>query len=287
MNISVRSYISSGLAAATATVIVIAPVEVQTPAQAVAPPVALTAQVQPLQLPVPAALSLPSQLPGLIAQQVSFNTGVAVDFVVTGAELIGQQIQVAQRLVNDIRNGTPIPVALGRAVVGFINIEVVAGQDLVGFGRELVNFQIQFLGNLVSQLPPVISTPAHQALAASAGAVDTVSGLANGVIDRLAQLTPNVPFAQTQSRQTLRTAASLQPNNMFTLRRDSLKSAAVEGNSVNTLSSTDNTGRQVTHVLRDAVRHTLSDVSDHQQHRRDRRQDNSGDNNTEHAKTHN
>jgi hypothetical protein len=287
MNVSVRSYISSGLAAATATVIVIAPVEVQTPAQAVAPPVALTAQVQPLQLPVPAALSLPSQLPGLIAQQVSFNTGVAVDFVVTGAELIGQQIQVAQRLVNDIRNGTPIPVAVGRAVVGFINIEVVAGQDLVGFGRELVNFQIQFLGTLVSQLPPVISTPAHQALAASAGAVDTVSGLANGVIDRLAQLTPNVPFAQTQSRQTLRTAASLQPNNMFTLRRDNLKSAAVEGNSANTLSSTDNTGRQVTHVLRDAVRHTLSDVSDHQQHRRDRRQDNSGDNNTEHAKTHN
>ena len=261
MFVSVRSYISSGLAAATAAVIVIAPVEVQTPAQAVAPPVALTAQVQPLQLPVPAALGLPSQLPALIAQQVSFNTGVAVDFVVTGAELIGQQIQVAQRLVSDIRNGTPIPVALGRAVVGFINIEVVAGHDLVGFGRELVNFQIQFLGNLVSQLPPVISTPA---------------------------LTPNVPFAQTQSRQALRTVASLQPNNMFTLRRGNLKSAAVGGNSANAaLSSTGSTGRQVTHALRNAVRHTLSDVSDHQQQRRDRRQNNSGDNNTEHAKTHN
>jgi hypothetical protein len=231
-------------------VIVIAPVEVQTPAQAVAPPVALTAQVQPLQLPVPAALSLPSPLPALIAQQVSFNTGVAVDFVVTGAELIGQQIQVAQRLVNDIRNGTQIPVALGRAVIGFINVEVVAGHDLVGFGRELVKFQIQFLGNLVSQLPLVISTPAHQALAASAGAVDTVSGLANGVIDRLAQLAPNVPFPQTQSRQALGTAASLQPNNTFTPRRDNMKSAAVEGNSVNTaLSSTGNTGRQVTHFF--------------------------------------
>jgi hypothetical protein len=70
----------------------------------------------------------------------------------------------------------------------------------------LVNFQIQFLGNLVSPLPPVISTPAHRALAASAGAADTVSGLASGVIDRVAQLTPNVPFAQTQSRQTLRNA---------------------------------------------------------------------------------
>jgi len=170
MNLSVRSYISSGLAAATTTVIVIAPVEVQTPAQAVAPPVALAAQVQPLQLPVPAALSQPSQLPALIAQQVSFNTGVAVDFIVTGAELIGQQIQVAQQLANDIRTGTPIPVALGRAVVGFINIEVVAGHDLVGFGRELVDFQIKFLGNVASQLPPVIAAPAHQALALSAGA---------------------------------------------------------------------------------------------------------------------
>jgi hypothetical protein len=115
--------------------------------------------VQPLQLPVPAALSQPSQLPALIGQQVSFNTRVAVDFIVTGAELIGQQIQVAQRLANDIRNGTPIPVALGRAVVGFINIEVVAGHDLVGFGRELVDFQIQFLGSLVSHLPPVSRHP--------------------------------------------------------------------------------------------------------------------------------
>jgi hypothetical protein len=45
--------------------------DVQAPAEAV--PVALVAQVQPLQLPA------------LIAQQESFNTGVAVDFVVTGA----------------------------------------------------------------------------------------------------------------------------------------------------------------------------------------------------------
>ena len=49
MNVSVRSYISAGLAAATGTVIVIVPVEVQTPVQAVAPPVALIAQVKPLR----------------------------------------------------------------------------------------------------------------------------------------------------------------------------------------------------------------------------------------------
>jgi hypothetical protein len=76
MNVSVRSYLASGLVAA-AGAIVVAPMDVQAPAEAV--PVALVAQVQPLQLP--------TQLPALIAQQVSFNTGVAVDFVVTGAGL--------------------------------------------------------------------------------------------------------------------------------------------------------------------------------------------------------
>ena len=97
--------------------------QAQAPAEAAAPPVALAAQVQPLQVP--------------------FNRGVAVNFIVTGAQLIGQQVQVAQTLVNDIRNGTPIPVAVGRAVAGFIQIEVVAGHDLVAFGRQLVDFQSQ------------------------------------------------------------------------------------------------------------------------------------------------
>jgi hypothetical protein len=280
MKVSVRSYLSSGLAAATAGVIVVAPIGAQPTAQTTAPPVALAAQVQPLSSG-PAALGLPTQLPGLIAQQVSFNTGVAVNFILTGAGLIGQQVQVAQRLADDIRNGTPVPVALGRAVVGFINIEVVAGHDLVGFGRQLVDFQIQFFGNLVSQLPPIIAAPAGQVLAASAGAVDTVSDLANDAIDRFAQLTPNVPFAQTQSRQRSRDAASLKPDNVVTLRRDHPKPAAA-------LSNTGNSGRQATHALRDAVRHTLSEIGDHQQrHRSDRQQDNSGSGNLEHKKTDN
>ena len=151
MNVSVRSYLSSGLAAATATVVVVAPMEAQVPAAvAEAPPIALVAQAQPLQLPA------------LIAEQVSFNTGVAVDFVVTGAQLIGRQAQVAQTFVDDVRTGTPIPVAAGRAVAGFINIEVVAGHELVGFGRELADFQIQSLGNLVAQLPPAVASPARR-----------------------------------------------------------------------------------------------------------------------------
>ena len=169
MNVSVRSYLSSGLAAATATVVVVAPMEAQVPAAvAEAPPIALVAQAQPLQLPA------------LIAEQVSFNTGVAVDFVVTGAQLIGRQAQVAQTFVDDVRTGTPIPVAAGRAVAGFINIEVVAGHELVGFGRELADFQIQSLGNLVA--PAAAGrrvSPRGETLAVSADTVDTVSDVSD------------------------------------------------------------------------------------------------------------
>jgi hypothetical protein len=275
MTVSVRSYLASGLAAATATVIVVVPVEAQAPAQAVAPPVALTAQMQPLQSS--AAVSLPTQLPNLIAQQLAFNTGVAVDFVLTGAGLIGQQLQVARGLVDDIRNGKPVPVALGRAVVGFINIEVVAGHDLVNFGKELVDFQIQFLGNLVSALPPVIANPAGHALTVSTGAVDTVSGLANGVIDRLAQLTPNVPLAQTQSRRTSHTVVPLPLDNVLTVGHSGPKPLTVQRNSTKALSNTGTSGGRGNHALRDAFRHTLSGVNDHQQrHRRDHEQDKSG-----------
>ena len=285
MNVSVRSYLASGLAAATAGVIVVAPTEAQAPAEVHASPVALSAQTQPLQLPISAPLALPSQIPALIAAQLSFNTGVAVDFIVTGAGLIGQQIQVVQRLADDIRNGTPIPVALGRAVVGLINIEVVAGHELVGFGRELVDFQIQFLGNLVSQLPPPIATPARRALAVSADAVDNFSDLANDVIDRLAQLTPKVPLNQS-ARETSKTR-----NYIVALRRDNPKPAAIKRDSTNTaISDTRDAVRRVTHTLRDAVGRSVStNVSstsdDHlQRHRRDRQQDNAGEGNAESRK---
>jgi hypothetical protein len=194
MNVSVRSYLSSGLAAASAAVVVVAPMEAQVPAAAEAPAIALVAQAQPLQLPA------------LIAEQVSFNTGVAVEFVVTGAQLIGRQAQVAQTFVDDVRTGTPIPVAAGRAVAGFINIDVVAGHELVGFGRELADFQIQSLGNLVAQLPPAVASPARRTLAVSAHTVDTVSDVTDDAIDRLAQVVNTcraITVASDQARHCL------------------------------------------------------------------------------------
>ena len=228
MNVSVRSYLSSGLAAATAAVVVVAPMEAHVPAAAEAPPIALVAQAQPLQLPA------------LIAEQVSFNTGVAVDFVVTGAQLIGRQAQVAQTFVDDVRTGTPIPVAAGRAVAGFVNIEVVAGHELVGFGRELADFQIQSLGNLVAQLPPAVASPARRTLAVSAGTVDTVSDLSNRPIDRLAQVV-NIPVAQSQSRQTKRAIASRRLDGVVGRVTHLLRSPAARNASTAATSAADRT----------------------------------------------
>lgn len=262
MFVSVRSYLSSGLAAATATIIIVAPAEAQRPAQPEAPPLTLVAQMQPLQLPAPAVLvNLPAQLPALIAQQVAFNSGVPVDFVVTGAQLIGRQVQVAQTFVNDITNGTPIPVALGRAVVGITDIELDAGRELVGFGEELADFQIQFLGNLVAALPPAIATPAGHALARSAGAVDAVGNAANGILDNLESALPAT--AQTQTKT----------HNVVTLRTDNPK-----------------TTRRVSHPLR--VSSAATDNSNAGSHHRQlnrlhRQHDNSGEGNAKHRKADN
>jgi hypothetical protein len=289
MNVSVRSYLSSGLAAATATVIVVAPIEAQAPAAAEAPPVALVAQEQPLQLPA------------LIAEQVTFNTGVAVDFIVTGAQLIGRQLEISGTLVDDIRNGTSVPVAVGRAVVSFTNIELDAGRELVGFSKELADFQIEFIGNLVSGLPPIVAAPAGQALALSAGAVDAFSDFANGVLDDLEASLPT-PRTDTRVKSAVGAAVTesarqtpLRLDNIVTLRRDKPKPTAVERNStIATKSSDGDTEHGIPHRLRDALRRDVStSVSstagkpevggEHQQrHQRDRRQDTSGDGQSNH-----
>ena len=214
----------------------------------------------------------------------------------TGAQLIGRQLEVAGTLVDDIRNGTPVPVAVGRAVVSFINIELDAGRELVGFGRELADFQIQFVGNLVSGLPPVVAVPVGNVLALGSAAVDTVSDLANGVLDGLEASLPT-PGANVQvksavgapvTESTRQTSRRL--DNIVTLRRDNPKSTAVERvSAIAANSSAGDTEHGIIHELRDAVRRNIStSVSstadkpnaggEHQQrHRRDRQQDNSGD----------
>ena len=304
MHVSVRSYLASGLATITAgAVIVSAPAEAPPQPAVEMPPVALAAQVQPLQLPAPTALGLsrpdacagPARSESATALSAACATARASratavlqhrghsGFHRDGRAFDRPSVEVALTLADDIRNGTPVPAALGRAVVSVINIELDAGRELVGFGRELADFQIQFLGNLVSELPPVIAEPAGRALALSAGAVDTVSDVANRVLDRLSQASSNVTVAQSQPRQTSRPGAFFRPDNVVTLRRDILKSTVVERDLTNAaISSAGNTVRRFTHTLRDAVRRNVSTSasntadkpnvgSEHQQrHRRDR-----------------
>ena len=60
MNVSVRSYLTSGLAVITAGAIMTAPTEPQHATAATeGSPIALAAQVQPPQLPAPTTLDLP------------------------------------------------------------------------------------------------------------------------------------------------------------------------------------------------------------------------------------
>jgi hypothetical protein len=70
-------------------------------------------------------------------------------FVVTGAQLVGRQIPVPGTLVRDIQNGTPLPVAVGRALRTLAEVELDAGRELVGFAAQYVDFQIRFVANVL------------------------------------------------------------------------------------------------------------------------------------------
>jgi hypothetical protein len=138
-------------------------------------PVALTAQVQALPRPTAFATLQPVSLLG---QQVNFHVGFLVDFVVTGAGLFGRELAIPGTLTQDIQNGTPVPIAVGRALQTFAQIELEAGQRLVGFAAEYVNFQVQFLTNL---LRDVITTVGNTTMAFATFAVRVVSQLVSSV----------------------------------------------------------------------------------------------------------
>ena len=77
MKISVRSYLTSGLAVISASAIALTPaISPPDPTRAEQSAVALTSQGQ--------------LIPGLLGRQVEFHVDFVVDFVVTGAQLIGR-----------------------------------------------------------------------------------------------------------------------------------------------------------------------------------------------------
>ncbi|HET6731547.1 hypothetical protein [Mycobacterium sp.] len=111
------------------------------------PVVALAAQVQPLPAPTTLAPTHPLELVG---QQVNFHVALVVDFIVTGAQLVARQVPVPGRLLQDIQNGTPLPVAVGRALQTLVEVELDAGRELLGFAAEYVDFQVRFLAELIA-----------------------------------------------------------------------------------------------------------------------------------------
>lgn len=162
--VGIRTWVASGVAVVGVSALLLTPVVPQrAPMITEQPAVAPAAHVQ--SLPSPKLLVSPPQPGQLLAEQVNFHVGLAVDFIVTGAQLISRQLPVPGTLLQDIQNGTPLPVAVSRAVQTLVNVEVDAGRELVGFAAEFVNFQIGFL---TSVLRGVMTTVGNTTMACAA-----------------------------------------------------------------------------------------------------------------------
>ena len=179
----IRPCLISGVAVLGASALVVTPVA-PPPTRPEPPPIALAALAQPLAAPTTVASVQPFDLVG---QQVGFHVGFVTDFVVTGAQLVARQIPIPGTLLQDIQNGAPLPVAIGRALQTFADVEIDAGRELVGFAAEYVNFQVDFLTKVIRD---VLTTVTSTSIAFAAFAVGVVGQLVNSVASAAAGLTP-------------------------------------------------------------------------------------------------
>lgn len=124
------------------------------------------------------SLPLPIQL---FNEQVTFNIGLTVNWLTTGAALAQRITQVPGTFVSDLRTGTSLPAATGRAVTTFADIEFEAGRDLIGYAQQIADFQLQFRARTLSTMPPFNAGPGQQFIVAT-----TTFGLT--VVQRLADL---------------------------------------------------------------------------------------------------
>jgi hypothetical protein len=146
MNVSVRSCLSSGVAVASVGALVMAPtMPEEAPIRTGPPAISRAAWVQPLMTPPP--VPSPQQVLGRLNEQAAFHVDLAVDFVAQGASLVNRQIPVPFTLLSDIQNGTPLSVAVSRALTTLAEVEVDAGKQLVGFAARIVDFQLQFVAS--------------------------------------------------------------------------------------------------------------------------------------------
>jgi hypothetical protein len=157
----------SGVAVLGASALVVTPVR-PLPSHSEPPPIALAALAPPLTAPTKATSIQPFDLVG---QQVSFHVGFVADFVATGAQLFARQVPIPGTLLHDIQNGTPLPVAVGRALQTFADVEIDAGHELVRFATEYVNFQIAFLAKVIRDVMTTVSSTTVAFAAFAAGIV--------------------------------------------------------------------------------------------------------------------
>ena len=221
MDVYIRSRLTSGLVMAGVSALIAASTA---PPQSTAPsaalPVALAAQVQPLQPLLTRSATSAAMTPAVIQplnpviQQVDFNIAFLGDFVSTGAVLFGREFAIPGALLQAVKNGTPVPAAVGQALQTFAQIELEAGRDLVGFAAEYVSFQVNFLTSLAampfaavgaSAASTATQTTPHEPTTAVTPANITTTAPAHTATLQLKTLRSVVPKPESATKTTPKT----------------------------------------------------------------------------------
>jgi hypothetical protein len=221
MDIGVRSRLTTGFAVIGVGALVMTPVvagqSAQAPTPAAPPAAMLTVVTQPL--PTPRLLAQPAPLAPLqpanpLIQQVGFHIAFVAGFLTSGAVLFAREFAIPSALLDDLRNGTPAPVAVSRALQTFAQIELEAGREMVGFAVQYVSFQLNFFANLATM--PVAAVGAF-ATSFTAGMTPAVSRMAElTTIPRSMKVEPStnehaVESARDVKVSTTTSAATEQP----------------------------------------------------------------------------
>jgi hypothetical protein len=244
------------------------------------PAVALAAQVQPLPAP-PTSVAFPPL--ELLGQQVNFHIGLLVVFVVTGAQLVDRQLQIPGTLVQDIQNGTPLPVAVGRALQTFAEIEFDAGRELVGFAVEYVDFQLRFLAEL-SALPFAVAVAVGEFVGSLIAGLTPVpvaeSSVATATVSASAMRASATPPYDDDAVETVEiepadTAGAAEDDSTAKPRKRKVVVAAPDSDSVTTLSAQGEvrSGATETTDVDDATATTYDDAPKADEDRKDERRD--------------
>jgi hypothetical protein len=127
-------------------------------------------------------------------------------------------------LLNDIETGTPVPVALSRAVQTFVEIELDAGRELVGFAAQYVDFQVRFIADVL------------QAAVAVATAIPVAVG--ELVTSSVSHFTP-VPATGPDGAPSVRVAQQAAASPTTTIETDALTDSRAASSSKSIESTVD------------------------------------------------